>query len=815
MIEELLAQLLPRRPLSTAAKFAWIAFFALVPLAYVGGSMLEERSVGRSTAVFSIDRPTAIATARQFLVDHGIDAAAWGAYARVDPSDNLLSYFRLHRDAAATAAQSFSLPVSELVMLTAPGGEYAEIRLDGAGRIVGYNLTRLKSVTSTAAVSDAAAEAAARQALAKIPNLTTMLPLGKPQSGSLDRIGAPAVKTNAGGVQVSATGSAPVAGPQCRSFTWNPSTAALPGLKYNIMSAVCGTTPVRVSVTAVIEDSYAEAHWLRSGRPLKILLVIYGCYIAVVVVYAFYRYARRSFEREVSHGRTLLVGGLISAGLILNFITAIDEYVFGVVQGGQGVLWYPLAAVGLFFSVVGFGVATAYGAGEGDLREYYPGKLTSLDALLRGKLFSRNVARAALFGAAFAGWMLLAEGAADWIVRAETGSFSSDLMKLPFFRYPAIAIFGSQAIFVALIPASGLLLPLGFIGRTIRRPHLRKALTVLFAVLACLLGVSKYGSVATGLAGIAILAAMLLGTFFGMDLLAAAVGIAVFEVATSLSRLTALSSTWLQLSVGLGLAGACVLAIELRAVVHGREYRDEEVRPRYARHIEERQLLQAEMAAAREAQLHLLPKAPPEMEGLAISASCIPARVVGGDFYDFFPLDRNRLGIFIAEGSNRGVGSALNIALAKGFLMHTVRRNLPPREVILRLQAAIGPLLEGSGAATYVAYAIVDTAAGTVRYARTGDYPRVLAPSAVNAEQKTELPGSAVPLYEGTANLRAGDSLLLFTDGIARRVRISGRNAVEAVERALARKHREHELEDDLTAVVVRITGVAAVEGVA
>src|SRR5207248_10259744 len=118
-------------------------------------------------------------------------------------------------------------------------------------------------------------------------------------------------------------------------------------------------------------------------------------------------------------------------------------------------------------------------------------------------------------------------------------------------------------------------------------------------------------------------------------------------------------------------------------VLRGREYRDEEVRPLYARHIAERQLLEAEMAAAREAQLHLLPKSVPNIAGLSISAACIPARIVGGDFYDFFPLANNRLGVFIAEGSNRGVGSALNIALAKGFLMHTVRRNLSPHEVLL------------------------------------------------------------------------------------------------------------------------------------
>ncbi|SPE40453.1 hypothetical protein SBA3_3760001 [Candidatus Sulfopaludibacter sp. SbA3] len=174
---------------------------------------------------------------------------------------------------------------------------------------------------------------------------------------------------------------------------------------------------------------------------------------------------------------------------------------------------------------------------------------------------------------------------------------------------------------------------------------------------------------------------------------------------------------------------------------------------------------------------------------------------MGGDFYDFYPLDNGRLGIFIAEGGNRGIGAALSIALAKGFLMHTVRRNLSPREVLQRLESALGPLLESAGgdAATHVAYAIIDAAGGTIRYARTGEYPRVVVSSALSAEQKFEIPGTGTLLYEGSAHLRTGDTVLLFTDGIARRVRTTGPTAADGILKALAKKRREHELEDDLT----------------
>jgi predicted RNA-binding protein (virulence factor B family) len=67
------------------------------------------------------------------------------------------------------------------------------------------------------------------------------------------------------------------------------------------------------------------------------------------------------------------------------------------------------------------------------------------------------------------------------------------------------------------------------------------------------------------------------------------------------------------------------------------------------------------------------------------------------------------------------------------------------------------------------------------------------------------MPGSDKDAYEGSADLRGGDTVLLFTDGIARKVRVSGSRAAEDVLRVLSRKRREHQLSDDLTAIVIRV----------
>lgn len=793
MRRRFLDHIFPNRPLSVGAVWGWIVFFLLFPLAYVGGTLLHQRNVLTNFSTMRMDRGAAIATARQFLSERGIDDTSWRAYATVDPSEKLVAYFRMHRDKAAQQAQSFAVPVKAHILLVSGTGDLAEVILDPSLRVAGYDFTRVKSATSGAPVDASKAAAIAADAATQIPNLTSVLSLGTPETGTLEH----------------------VEGGNCRSFTWNAATPNLPALKFNINTAVCGTRPVREMVKTTLDSDYAKEHALGTNTAIDILIIVYSVYVAIVVLYSLYRYARRSFEREVSHTRTLLLGALISTAMIASFLTAFDEYIIGGFNNTQAIQWYPLVAVAIGLTLLAFIFALTYEAGEGDAREFAPAKMTSLDALLRGKLFSRNVARSVLFGAAFGGWVLLAQGLLNRGLGVDSGAHSSQILQVLFFRYPALAITIGQITNVTWLPASGLLLPLGFLHRNIRRANMRIVLLVLCAVLASLINVRFHPSLTSAAVGTAVLAATLLGPLLLMDFLAVMVSIGAFMVAMALAGLAVLAPSSTTVGIVVGVFAVAFLAIEAWAAVRGREFHDGEVRPLYARHMAERQLLQAEMSAAREAQLHLLPKAAPEIRGLSISAACIPARIVGGDFYDFFPLSDSRLGVFIAEGGTRGIGSALTIALAKGFLMHTVRQNLSPHEIITRLEAALGTFLESVVTTTHVAYAVIDTNLGHLRYARTGEYPKVLVSSSLTAERKIDIPGTDKIIYEGMADLRGGDTVTLFTAGIARKVRTTDSRASEDILRVLKRKRREHELDNDLTAVVVSVTRIAAAMEVA
>jgi sigma-B regulation protein RsbU (phosphoserine phosphatase) len=242
--------------------------------------------------------------------------------------------------------------------------------------------------------------------------------------------------------------------------------------------------------------------------------------------------------------------------------------------------------------------------------------------------------------------------------------------------------------------------------------------------------------------------------------------------------------------------------------------------------------LQAEVLAAREAQLRLLPQAAPELSGIQFAACCLPARGVGGDFYDFFRLDPHRVGIFIAQGGDQGLASALCIALAKGVLMHASLQPHSPTQIVLELEAALRELLEGgSGNKISFAYGVMDTRRNSLSYARIGGSPRFVlhrdsaGPASTQLERVVQLPGrlkTAPPLHEGSAHGNAGDLLIFYTAGVTSlRLRRFGRREyqwLEALMREIRRpeetlqdslltalsKHQNH-ARHDLTAVVIRI----------
>ena len=83
----------------------------------------------------------------------------------------------------------------------------------------------------------------------------------------------------------------------------------------------------------------------------------------------------------------------------------------------------------------------------------------------------------------------------------------------------------------------------------------------------------------------------------------------------------------------------------------------------------EKKRLEEELRIARVIQMSLLPRGPLDVPGLAVTALCVPAREVGGDYYDFFRLPGERLGVLIADVSGKGTSAALYMAELKGLVL--------------------------------------------------------------------------------------------------------------------------------------------------
>ena len=142
------------------------------------------------------------------------------------------------------------------------------------------------------------------------------------------------------------------------------------------------------------------------------------------------------------------------------------------------------------------------------------------------------------------------------------------------------------------------------------------------------------------------------------------------------------------------------------------------------RQAEEKKRLEEELRIAREIQMSLLPRGRVTVPGLSVSALCVPAREVGGDYYDLLPIDDNRLAVLIADVAGKGTSAALYMAELKGLVLSLARTCASPRQLMLSANRIISENLDSRAFIT-MTYAVVDLAARTMTYARAGHTPLI------------------------------------------------------------------------------------------
>ena len=209
------------------------------------------------------------------------------------------------------------------------------------------------------------------------------------------------------------------------------------------------------------------------------------------------------------------------------------------------------------------------------------------------------------------------------------------------------------------------------------------------------------------------------------------------------------------------------------------------------------QRMDAELQIARALQSAMLPQRLPENPRYSGKATMVPAREMGGDFYDFFSVGGNRLGLVIADVSGKGVPAAFFMAISRTILQSSARDGGSAGDCL----AATNDLLSQQNPLELFVtafYGILDLDTGELTYANAGHNPPILA---ARGGALTPLPmtgGVAMGVMpglayaEGKITLAAGDTMILYTDGISEAMDRDGHEFTEArLMGSLTEAHRE------------------------
>jgi sigma-B regulation protein RsbU (phosphoserine phosphatase) len=196
----------------------------------------------------------------------------------------------------------------------------------------------------------------------------------------------------------------------------------------------------------------------------------------------------------------------------------------------------------------------------------------------------------------------------------------------------------------------------------------------------------------------------------------------------------------------------------------------------------EKKRMEEELRIARQIQMSLLPRGPLEVPGLAVTALCVPAREVGGDYYDFFHLANERIGLLIADVAGKGTSAALYMAELKGLVLALSQTHESPRRLLMEVNRIISENLDSRSFIT-MTYAVIDRKLGVMTYCRAGHTPLIFLPGPASLAEKgvqilipdgmvvgLRIPGASEKfdelLEEHRIDLTVGDVVVLYTDGI-------------------------------------------------
>ena len=182
--------------------------------------------------------------------------------------------------------------------------------------------------------------------------------------------------------------------------------------------------------------------------------------------------------------------------------------------------------------------------------------------------------------------------------------------------------------------------------------------------------------------------------------------------------------------------------------------------------------MERELQLARQVQMSLLPQAAPQAAGWEFAAGWHPARETAGDYFDFIPAeDRAELGLVIGDVSDKGLASALFMALTRS----TVRASVAPPRSPAECMTQVNELIcadANDGMFVTLFYACLNLETGVLTYVNAGHNPPWLYKASSDSLRRLPRTGMALGVVEDSIytqreeQLEPGDCLLLYTDGV-------------------------------------------------
>lgn len=187
----------------------------------------------------------------------------------------------------------------------------------------------------------------------------------------------------------------------------------------------------------------------------------------------------------------------------------------------------------------------------------------------------------------------------------------------------------------------------------------------------------------------------------------------------------------------------------------------------------EKERLEKELDVARDIQRKILPNNVPQSNNFQVAALFVPAFEVGGDYYDFFELEDDRLGFIVADVSGKGISASFIMAEVKGIFESLSKLILNPRDLLIKVNEILKDSLDKKSFVTVI-YGVLDKQSGEINFARAGHPPVLLcSDSRVERLQPGGI-GIGLDYTNGFANslkemqivLKNDDILAFYSDGI-------------------------------------------------